>query len=694
MCTLFSGSPQKAKHIFNQIFGWSGDGYLIVDLKTDRIHFLNEEVCRQFGFSKNEMQSVYLKDLFAEQDHQPLVKMLVSAIRNKRSNTRVLTCFNQKENRRTLVRVSATKIRGGDEFFLLLCLIDESERDRNERFLIQARERIQLTLDAIDSGIVTIDAYGRVEYLNPVAEQLMAISMQDAVGQRIDEIMFFNEDPNGLPFKCLLSTCLQSREVVSTDKISILRSNKGSEYAIQQTASPIINDEGNLLGAVLVFKDVTESHEIARKIAYRATHDSLTGLVNRDEFERRLDMALISAKERGQEHVLCYLDLDHFKIVNDTAGHLAGDELLRQLSAFLANKLRGRDTLARLGGDEFGLLLEHCPVDQAIQLAEELISTISEFRFTWDIHSFKIGCSIGLVPILHGDLETAELIGQADIACYVAKDMGRNCVHLYQSEDQTRVERETQRKRVSDLNRALQANYFELYCQPIYKFVEDKQELDSYEILLRLNVDNQGELLPPGSFIPAAERYGIMAKIDRWVINKSLSHFSRLKQNGGAAAHLSINLSATSLGDTELPSYIQHLLEKYNIGANSICFEISESSAVRDFGAVLKLIKSLKSLGCRISLDNFGAGFSSFGHLKRLQVDYIKIDGSLVQSMVNNPVDRSVVASINSVAHTLGLQTIAEYVSSDRAVEMLSEMGVDYGQGYRLGLPKPIAVMG
>ena len=693
MFTLFNANPKKSELIFEQIFGFSGDGYLVVDPRTDCILQANAEVCRQFGLSKNQMQSVGLKNLFSEVDHRALVEMQVFAIRHNSASTRALTCFNQKENRRTRLRISATKIKESSGYFLLLCLVDESERDRNERFLTQARERIQLTLDAIGSGIITTDSHGRVEYLNPVAEQLMAISVQEAIGRRLEDIMFLSDEPGGSIFKSLVPVCLLNREVISAEKTIILRSNKGNEYAIQQTASPIITEEGSLLGSVLVFKDVTESHEIARKITYRATHDSLTGLVNRDEFEDRLDAALISARERGQEHALCYLDLDHFKIVNDTAGHLAGDELLRQLAALLANKIRGRDTLARLGGDEFALLLEHCPVERAVQLAEELITIIREFRFTWDTHSFQIGCSIGLVPISKDDVDTGELIGRADIACYIAKDMGRNCVHLYHSEDQAKVERETQRKRASDLNRALQANYFELYCQPIYKFIENSQILDSYEILLRLNVDNAGELLPPGSFIPAAERYGIMAKIDRWVINKSLGHFSRLKDKDGPTAHLSINLSATSLSDLKLPQYIQHLLKKYHVSADSICFEISETSAVRDMGSVVKLIKSLKALGCRISLDNFGTGFSSFGHLKRLQVDYIKIDGSLVQSMMNSSVDHSVVASINTVAHALGIKTIAEYVGSDQAIKMLSEMGVDYGQGYRLGLPKPIAVM-
>ncbi len=693
MFRLFNGKAQKSGFIFDHIFDLSGDGYLVVDLKTDCILQANTEVCRQFGLSKGQMQSICLKNLFSEQDRGSLIELQVFAIRHNSASTRALTCFNQKENRRILLRVSATKIKDSSGYLLLLCLVDDSERVRNERFLSQARERTQLTLDAIGSGIITTDSHGRVEYLNPVAEQLTAISMQEAIGQRLEDIMFLSDEPGGSIVKSLVPVCLLNRKVFSAEKTIILRSNRGNEYAIKQTASPIITEEGNLLGAVLVFKDVTESHEIARKIAYRATHDSLTGLVNRDEFEDRLDIALTSAQKRGQEHALCYLDLDRFKIVNDTAGHLAGDELLRQLAALLANKLRGRDTLARLGGDEFALLLEHCPIERAIQIAEELIVIIREFRFTWDTHSFQIGCSIGLVPMTKDDVDVGELIGRADVACYIAKDMGRNCVHLYHSDDQVKVERETQKKRVSDLNRALQSNYFELYCQPIYKLLDDSQILDSYEILLRLNVDNTGELLPPGSFIPAAERYGIMAKIDRWVIDKSLDHFSRMQGKEGSAVHLSINLSATSLSDLKLPQYIQRLLKKYHVSADSICFEISETSAVRDMGSVIKLIKSLKMLGCRTSLDNFGTGFSSFGHLKRLQVDYIKIDGSLVQSMSSSSVDRSVVASINAVAHALGVKTIAEYVGSDQTIKILSEMGVDYGQGYCLGLPKPIAVM-
>jgi diguanylate cyclase (GGDEF)-like protein len=469
----------------------------------------------------------------------------------------------------------------------------------------------------------------------------------------------------------------------------VLVSRSGQEYAIQDSAAPVRTRDGKVVGAVLVFNDVTETRRVAREISHQAAHDALTGLVNRREFEQRLEHALASAKAHGTAHALCYLDLDQFKIVNDSVGHAAGDELLKQVSGLLMGKLRARDTLARLGGDEFSLLIENCPQDKALDIAEALVAAVDDFRFVWEERRFEIGVSIGLVPITARAESPEQLLTQADKACYIAKDLGRKRVHVYQREDRDELSRrDTEILRITEVRDALEMKRFRLYQQPIVSLSTADKDPVIHELLLRL-VDARDRIVLPSAFMPTADRYGLMSAIDRWVIQTAFQSSTRIIA-GSPGAQISINLSGSSLSDDSLSAFVREQFALAAIPLNRVCFEITESSAIRDLSQATRFMKDMHSSGCRFALDDFGQGPSSFTYLKKLPLDYLKIGGSFVRDMVENPVDHAIVAAINQLGHVMGIQTIAECAETTPVIERLKHMGVDYAQGYGVSSPRPL----
>ncbi|MEN6587224.1 MAG: EAL domain-containing protein [Sulfuricella sp.] len=427
------------------------------------------------------------------------------------------------------------------------------------------------------------------------------------------------------------------------------------------------------------------------RLSYQATHDALTGLVNRREFERRLEKALVSSREEGRVHALCYLDLDQFKIVNDTSGHVAGDELLRQLTVLLQSKVREADLLARLGGDEFGVLLENCPLEQAQIVADLLRQTVKDFHFVWQNKAFVIGVSIGLVPITQECESLACVLSYADAACYAAKDLGRNRVHVYRIEDNELAQRQGEMNWVARINHAIEENRFRLYYQTIMPLAAADNEGAHFEILLRM-LDDQGELIPPMAFIPAAERYNLMPAIDRWVVGTAFGQYWKIlpKDSLNQRHTCTVNLSGPSLCDDHFLDFIKRQFVLYHVPYDHICFEITETAAISNLSRAMDFIGELRAHGCRFSLDDFGSGLSSFTYLKNMPVDYLKIDGSFVRDMVDDPMDAAMVAAINQVGHVMGLKTIAEFVETDAVLEKLREMGVDFVQGFGIERPKPL----
>lgn len=567
---------------------------------------------------------------------------------------------------------------------------DISARKVAEEALLREKERALTTLHSIGDAVITTDAAEIIDYLNPVAERLTGWSCADAVGRSMPEVFRIVDEETGESAVDPVAGCLhKGRTSDLSGKLLIDR--KGHKRAIEDSASPIRTPDGKILGAVLVFHDISETKRMAQQLQYDAAHDALTGLVNRREFERRLERAVETAQKQGIEHALCYFDLDQFKLVNDTAGHAAGDALLQRVRGLLAGKFRERDTLARLGGDEFALLLETCGPGEAVRIAESIVRTFGEWRFLWEGRMFQVGASAGIVPITAKSLSAADLLSKADVACYTAKERGRGRVHLYRDSVAGRSKHHAELLVAATLTEALEQRRFRLFAQPIVSLTGDDAEVvRHHEVLIRL-LDSDGRLVPPSAFVPAAERYGLMPTIDRWVISNALSAY---EGSAGAAqgVELSINLSGASLNSEELLKFVLAQFERYDVQPDRVCFEITETAAIHHLDHAIHFVAELRRCGSRIALDDFGGGVSSFRYLRMLTADYLKIDGSFVQHVVDNPTDEAVVTAINDVGHSLGFATVAEYACSDAIVDRLRRMGVNYAQGYALGMPQPLEV--
>jgi diguanylate cyclase (GGDEF)-like protein len=443
-----------------------------------------------------------------------------------------------------------------------------------------------------------------------------------------------------------------------------------------------------VVGAVLVFHDVSESRELNRKLSYHASHDQLTGLVNRREFEICLDRALRSARAKEASYALCMLDIDQFRIINDSCGHAAGDALLGQVGALLKSKVRWRDTLSRLGADEFGILLESCTLDEAMRTAETLREAVRNFRFVWEDRQFRLSASIGVVPLTPETGDVASLLQAADTACQTAKEQGRNRVHSFAENDIELMRRRREMQWVSRINVALEEGRFELYRMPIAALQSPEQGAH-YEMLLRMR-DESGRIIGPDTFFGAAERYGLMPGIDRWVIENTFRWLVSDTDEREGLAVCAINLSGQSLGDDKFLPFVIDQFERSGLDGRKICFEITETAAVASFAQANRFIQSLKALGCQFSLDDFGTGLSSFGYLKHFPVDYLKIDGSFVRNILTDAIDREMVRSINEIGHLTGKKTIAEFAENDEIISMLRGLGLDYAQGYGVATPSPV----
>jgi diguanylate cyclase (GGDEF)-like protein len=482
---------------------------------------------------------------------------------------------------------------------------------------------------------------------------------------------------------------LKEGRVITLADNSVLLNKEGAEVPIQDSAAPIRDRIGNIIGAVMVFHDVSRETRLFRKLSYQASHDNLTGLINRREFENCLVTALDEAHSNpDQKHALLYLDLDQFKVVNDTFGHTAGDELLRQIADVVQANIRSTDIIARLGGDEFGILLERCTEEFAMQVAESIRGAIEAHRFNWKDAFTSARCSIGIVIVSAESEDVASIMSSADVACYSAKDMGRNQIHLYQDSDASI--RHEEMKWVSRITSAVEENRLELFYQPIVGISEDVESRGHYELLLRMR-DENGELVSPNQFIPSAERYNLMSTLDRWVICQALSQLAdRNPEAESAHFTLAINLSGTSLSEDRFLDFVIEELGKQKLPAGAICFEITETAAISNLSRVIHFMETLKKLGCKFSLDDFGSGLSSFTYLKNLPVDYLKIDGHFIHNVAEDAVDQSMVRAISQVGESMGIETIAERVESKEVVDKLSELGIKFAQGYYIARPTSV----
>ncbi|MBZ0115099.1 MAG: EAL domain-containing protein [Thermoanaerobaculia bacterium] len=663
------------------------------NVTTDGIHFSKSAV-NLFGVSESQVPTTgeALMRMIPETDQELIHDALRATLRGKGSYVTEHRVVLPTGNLWLAVRGQLFHRDTGAH--ILGVSTDITEHRRAEEELQREQARAQVTLASIGDGVIRTDPEGRVDYLNPVAETLTGYLSHEAQGRPLDEIYTVIDESTRQPRGDSISHCLDQEKVVLLAGPSLLLSRDGTEYAVRDSVAPIRDAQGLITGAVLVTQDVSKLRALEREMTYLARHDPLTGLINRREFEAELVNALDEAHRGGRHHALCYLDLDEFKVVNDTCGHVAGDELLRQLTAVLDAAVRESDVLARLGGDEFGVLLRNCTSASAVDVAQKLCATVRQFRFTWEHRLFNVGASIGIVPLTATSGSLDQVLSAADAACYVAKERGRGRVHLYQADDEALARRHGEMQWVERIHNAFANHRFRLYRQPIQRISAPDGPISGSqpspttppmaEVLLRM-LDEQDEPIAAAAFIAAAERYHLIGQIDRWVVERGLTALAADPDD----TVYTLNLSGHSLGDARFLSFVERVLTETAVDPARLCFEITETAAITNLNGARRLISTLRARGCRFVLDDFGTGLSSFAYLRTLAVDFLKIDGEFVRHMVNDPVERALVGSIDQIGHLLGLETIAESVEDESTLRALADLGVDYGQGYHVGRPEP-----
>ncbi|MGD8526010.1 MAG: EAL domain-containing protein [Thioalkalispiraceae bacterium] len=561
---------------------------------------------------------------------------------------------------------------------------------RSEKKLFVEKELAQVTLHSIGDGVITTDKRGIIRTINPVAEELTGYNSDEAIGHDVGEIFSIKKENSNDYIDNPIEVALQNNAIYTSPFNMVLERKNGDIFAIEHTVSPIRGVQDEILGANIVFRDVTEMRKLADKLSYQATHDSLTGLINRREFERRLKNAIYNAHNDGEQYALCFLDLDQFKIINDTAGHAAGDEFLKQVAHHLSANLRRTDVLARLGGDEFAILLDDCSLKTADMIANKTCESVKNMQFAWEKNIFSTGTSIGIVPINEYTSTVSEAMSAADTACYEAKEKGRNRVQTYWLDDEKLELKRQEMAWVQKLKLALDEDQFILFAQ---EFVElnktsgcSAENRRFFEILIRLK-DPQNNPIPPMAFLPAAERYHLMPKIDRWVIKNTFRFYREISEICGTQCHFSINLSGQTITESDLYDFIIEMAEEYEINPSQICFEVTETAAIANMSKAVKLIKTLKSANFRFSLDDFGSGLSSFAYLKNMPVDNLKIDGAFIKDIVDDSTDLAFVEAIQRIAEMMDIRTTAEFVENEETLKILKKIGINFAQGYHIAKP-------
>lgn len=567
-----------------------------------------------------------------------------------------------------------------------------------EKSILHNPKLVQLAAQLFSDAVIITNSDREVVFLNPVAEKLTGWKAQEAMSLPISEIFKIINETTYEPLDNPLEEFLPANCSVTETNHAILLAKNYRSLTIEYTSVPLYEDDGSSVGTIVVFRCVSSFCNLTREPSCPASQDSLTKLINRYAFEQYLKQAVASGKNLDQEHVLCYLDLDRFKIINESCGHLAGDELLRQISYILQKRVRKTDILARLEGDEFGLLLYQCNLEQALNVVQTLREEVQNFQFSWEGQTFSLSISLGLVTLNNESESYSHALSAANSACNTAKSKGRNRVQVYHSGDLDLADRQGEIQWIPRIFKALQENQFLLYIQPIVPVIATDRSIDttSYEVLIRLQ-DERGKIIPPGCFIPAAEKYGLMHSIDRWVIGTLFAYLGRngwaSKNNGLKHNNKSVytlNLSGASLNDDRFLDFIEEQFSLHPIPPEIICFEITETVAISNLNKASQLINQLKAIGCSFALDDFGSGMSSFGYLKSLPIDYLKIDGIFIKEILDSQVACEIVEAINRIAHVMEIQTVAEFVENDEILQKLETLAIDYAQGYGISKPYPL----
>lgn len=550
------------------------------------------------------------------------------------------------------------------------------------------RERAEVTLHSIADAVITTNVHGHIEYMNQVAETLTAWELNKAKNKAVQEVFRIEDIDTGEQIHDVVKSCLD--DGISINKSALILTNKNNyRKHIESSISPILKTSGEVEGVVIVFHDESQRRHLENTIKHQAAHDSLTGLLNREAFDAQLSAYIYEAKNKNKQHVLCYLDLDHFKLINDTSGHNAGDQCLIQITSIMQTCIRNDDVLGRIGGDEFGLILKNCTQETALKISNSITAAIANIAFRWESCDYKLGVSIGINPLDKNTVDTSDAIRKADLACYTAKDKGKGCAYLYEEQDSELIRRQEESYWAAHINKTIENNRIRLFAQPIVSLKNKKPLRNHIEILVRL-LDDDNQLIMPNSFIPAAERYNLMHLIDKKVILEAFIFMEKFSEHDENNTLFSINLSGNTINDKTIIDNIKDMMLKYGINPKQVCFEITETSAIKNLKQAKNIISELQMIGVNFSLDDFGSGLSSFQYLKILPVNFLKIDGNFVADMINNNIDHAMVAAINEVAHIMGIETIAEHVENDQIIKKLQEINVDYGQGYGIEQPRPL----
>lgn len=675
----------KSETKFKSAFGSAPVGMCICDEEAT-IFDSNQSLQDALKLSENEIIGLTVFDLIHDKDKEKLHYCFERLIKNKIEHFSLEICCKDSENNTHEYFCNCSSIIDGqnDSKHIIFHFQNISSRKMAERALQKSEERFRLLYNGMPSMFFTISRDKTIRSINKYGAKHLGYNIVELSNQSIDTIISTKHKEKNSKH---IEECFKNIEKIHRWELQTKHKDNNLIW-VRITARYIeLDNNENEDFLYIVAEDISETQRLSEKLSYQATHDPLTGLNNRIEFERRLKNAM-QTRSHNAEHALCYMDLDNFKIINDTSGHLAGDELLRQLSVLLKQKLRQSDVLARLGGDEFGILMENCSLKFARRTIENIRQTIEEFRFVWQDKKFTIGSSMGLVPITESFSKVEDILSAADAACYTAKDTGRNRIHIFFPNDIELNRKRGEMEWVSRINNALEEDRFVIYYQEIQPVTSEHKDIH-IELLLRMQGDD-GELIPPGAFLSSAERYNIINKIDRWVVETALKKLSAPDIDIQKLGQCNINLSGQSLGNSDFSRFLFKAISESDIPSNILCFEVTETAAIANLASAIRFIRALKIQGCSFALDDFGSGVSSFGYLKNLPVDYLKIDGAFVRDIAEDEVDFTMVKSINDIAQVMNKKTVAEFVETEEINFRLIDIGVDYVQGHNIHSPEPL----
>ena len=665
----------------------------VVLVHRDRVIFANSAAGALMGLTAEQLAGRQVTDLVRPAYRAMTRKNIAGRLAGEPVPDRYEIQLISGEEGGLWVEAAGTMIDYRGQKAILSIARDVSYRKSIEANLGRGKQQAQITLESIGEGVITADTEGVIDYLNAAAEKLTGTTRENAIGKRMTDLMTLVDENDRKDLGDPVARCLSERRQVGLGRRALMISSDGSrELSVELTASPIIGTGETVAGAVVIMHDVTEIRGLTRRISYQAAHDALTGLINRTEFERQLAEALEGGHGDSVNSVLCYMDLDRFKAVNDTCGHLAGDNMLREIAKLIRDQVRDSDFVARLGGDEFGMLLVRCPLDKSRQIADDVCNAIRDYRFVWQDRIFAVGISIGLVEVARETGTLKDLLSAADSACYVAKQQGRGRVHVYSARDEVSARQRGDIHWLRQLQVALRENRFEIHAQPIISTAGRVTRGPALEVLLRMQ-DEDGKLVPPRQFIPAAERYQLMASVDRWVVQATLSAIAHGAIRLPDERSCSINLSAQALAEEGFLDFVVECLDHSQVPPYRICFEVSESAVMERFDLARRFVAVLHGIGCQFALDDFGSGLGSFTTLRELSIDYLKIDGTYTRDLRPETLNHQVVTAVTGVARILGFRVIAEQVETQADFEALRSVGVDFIQGnfidrpHRLGEP-------